>query len=129
MARPDPRRPRDGQDALFDGEALPASVPGKITRGRISEAVDRAFASATEADLLRPEHEALQAFVRHAAWSADSFEQQNKPYGASKLIPAVTEALRELRLTPDSQADATDDDLRVLLEEIGKPSTDVPTDA
>lgn len=133
MARPDPRRPRDGQAPLFDGETLPAAVPGKITRGRHSEAIDRAFAAATEADLLRPEHEALQTIVRSTGWALDCFEQQNKPYGPAKLVPAAVEALRELKLTPAAQEDETDDKLRELLDAIGTPDpgTEVPhaTDA
>lgn len=129
MPRPDPRAPRAGQDALFDGDALPVAKPGHIVRGRHSEAVDRAFSSATEGGLLRPEHEALQTFVRGCAWALDSFEGSNLPYGPAKLVPAAVEALRELNLTPAQQADETDDKLRELLDDIGKPSTDAPTDA
>lgn len=126
MGRPDPRRPRDGQAPLFDGDALPAVVPGKITRGRHSEAIDRAFASASEGGLLRPEHEALQTVVRATGWALDCFEQQNKPYGPAKLVPAAVEALRELKLTPAAQDDETDDKLRELLDAIGQPDTDAP---
>ncbi|MFJ1461010.1 hypothetical protein [Nocardia sp. N2S4-5] len=123
MPRPDPRAPQDGQAAMFDAEVLPSVVPGRVTRGRHSEAIDRAFVAASDADLLRPEHEALQTVVRSVGWALDCFEQQNKPYGPAKLVPAAVEALRELCLTPAAQADATDDDLRTLLDEIARPTT------
>lgn len=122
MPRPDPRRPLDGQESLF--EAVPITAPGKLTRGRHSVAVDAAFKAATDAELLRPEHEALSTFVRHAAWAADALEAGNKPYGAAKLIPAVTEAVRELGLTPAAAADETNEALLSLLDQIATPTSD-----
>lgn len=114
MPRPDPRAPGAGQADLFGV----APVVGSID-GRHSQAVDRAMSAAADAHLIRPEDEALVTLVRAGAWSLDAFEKQNKPYGSSKLLPAVTEALRELRLTPDSRATETDDSLKELLNDLG----------
>jgi hypothetical protein len=84
--------------------------------------------AAAQSDLIKPEDEALVTLVRAAAWSLDAFEQQNKPYGSSKLLPAVTEALRELRLTPDSRATETDNSLKDLLNGLGATTTDAPSE-
>ena len=119
MPRPDPRAPGTGQAELFGA----APIAGPVD-GRHSKAVDRAFSAAAAADLLRPEDEALVTLVRSAAWSLDAFEAQNKPYGPSKLLQPVTEALRELRLTPDSRATETDDSLKELLNDLGGTTTD-----
>lgn len=113
MPRPDPRAPKAGQESMFDD--LPAAMPGKLVRGRHSDAVDRALAAARDKDLIQDEDEALATLVRAGAWSLDAFESQNKPYGPSKLIAPVVEALRELRLTPDSRASETDENLKELL--------------
>ena len=118
MPRPDPRAPGEGQADLFG--APPVAGP---VHGRHSQAVDRAMNAAADSDLIKPEDEALVTLVRAAAWSLDAFEKQNKPYGSSKLLPAVTEALRELRLTPDSRATETDDSLKELLSGLGAVDT------
>ena len=121
MPRPDPRAPGEGQADLFG--APPVAGPD---HGRHSAAVDRAMNAAADSDLIKPEDEALVTLVRAAAWSLDAFEKQNKPYGSSKLLPAVTEALRELRLTPDSRATETDDSLKELLSGLG--AVDAPAE-
>lgn len=123
MPRPNPRAPGAGQADLFGADPIPGPV-----NGRHSQAVDRAMSAAADSALLRPEDEALVTLVRSAAWSLDAFESQNKPYGPSKLLPAVTEALRELRLTPDSRATETDNALKDLLNDLGA-SDDDPTPA
>ncbi|MEU3475341.1 hypothetical protein ACVMLG_22065, partial [Escherichia coli] len=123
MPRPDPRAPGDGQADLFGAAPVRAS-----NHGRHSQAVDRAMDAAAQSDLIKPEDEALVTLVRAAAWSLDAFEQQNKPYGSSKLLPAVTEALRELRLTPDSRATETDNSLKDLLNGLGATTTDAPSE-
>lgn len=119
MPRPDPRAPGEGQADLFG--ATPVAGP---VNGRHSQAVDRAMNAAAASDLIRPEDEALVTLVRSSAWALDAFESQNKPYGPSKLLPAVTEALRELRLTPDSRATETDDSLKELLNGLGPTTAD-----
>ena len=124
MPRPDPRAPGTGQADLFG--SAPILAPNA---GRHAQAVDRAMNAAAESALIRPEDEALVTLVRSAAWSLDAFEAQNKPYGPSKLLPAVTEALRELRLTPDSRATETDNSLKDLLNDLGASDDTTAGDA
>lgn len=117
MPRPDPRSPGEGQADLFG--AAPVASP---IDGRHSQAVSRAMDAAASAQLIRPEDEAMVTVVRSAAWALDAFEKQNKPYGPSKLLPAVTEALRELRMTPDSRQTETDTKLMELLDGLADPT-------
>lgn len=131
MPRPDPKAPGPGQGDMFaDDDAVPkftVNSGAQEHRGRISTEIDAAFAAAQEQELVREEHRALMAVVRHGGWAMDNFEATNKPYGASKLIPGMTEALRELNLTPAAQADAVDDSLKDLLNGIAQPSrTEIP---
>lgn len=116
MGRPDPRRPRAGQDSLF--EDIPATPAGKVLRGRHSEAVDRALDAAREAQLIGDVDEALATVVRAGAWALDAGEASNKPYLPSKTIPAITEAIRELGMTPDARKSTTDDAIRELLADL-----------
>ena len=126
MPRPDPKAPGPGQGDMFadddDFKRFKVNEPAQSHRGRISTEIDAAFAAAEEQELIRDEHRALMAVVRHGGWAMDNFEATNKPYGASKLIPGMTEALRELNLTPAAQADAVDDSLKELLHGIAQPS-------
>ena len=114
MARPDPNRPRAGQLGLFENEAV--KQPDQVLRGRHSDAMDRALLAAQEQDALSAIDDGLVTVLRAAAWSLDAFEAQNKPYGPSKLIDPMVNALREARLTPDSRAAAADDEVKALLE-------------
>lgn len=123
MPRPPVRTPGEGQTDMFaDDPAFPVNTGAQQHRGRVSAEIDAAFTAATEQELVREEHRALMAIVRHGGWAMDNFEATNKPYGAAKLIQPMTEALRELNLTPAAQADAVDDSLKVLLNDIARPS-------
>lgn len=126
MPRPPVRKPGEGQGDMFadddDFKRFTVNTGAQEHRGRVSAEIDAAFAAATEQELVREEHRALMAIVRHGGWAMDNFEATNKPYGASKLIQPMTEALRELNLTPAAQADAVDDSLKVLLNDIARPS-------
>lgn len=117
MPRPDPKRPRENQIELFESEA--ARPPGKVLRGRHSNAIDSALEAARSQGLVDSVDEALLTVIRAGAWSLDSFESQNKPYGPSKIIDGMVGALREARLTPDTRAQATDDNIIELLTQIG----------
>lgn len=122
MPRPDPRAPGDGQESMF--EAMPAQSPGKVLRGRHSQAVDDALAAARTAGVVEEMDGALATFVRSAAWAIDAFEAQNRPYGPAKLLAPVTEALRELRMTPDARQSDTDDKIKDLLDDLAAADTD-----
>lgn len=125
MVRPDPRRPREGQDALFEPEAI--KTPDMVLRGRHSEAMDRAVDAARAVDALDDVDDGLITVLRAGAWSLDAFEKQNKPYGPSKIIGEMVEALREARMTPDSRAAATDDSIKELLNDLALPDdTEIP---
>ena len=135
MPRPPVRKPGEGQADMFaddeDFKRFTVNTGAQEHRGRVSAEIDAAFAAATEQELVREEHRALMAIVRHGGWAMDNFEASNKPYGAAKLTQPVVEALRELGLTPASRADATDEDLRELLAQIATPTTeadDVPAE-
>lgn len=124
MPRPDPNRPRAGQESLFEAEAV--KRPDQVLRGRHSDAMDRAIAAARSGDLLDDVDDGLLTVLRSAAWSLDSFEAQNKPYGPSKLLDPLVNALREAHLTPDSRAEATDDSIKELLHDLAAPAGDAP---
>ncbi|MDK8887597.1 hypothetical protein QP992_00370 [Corynebacterium ulcerans] len=125
MPRPDPRRPREGQIGLFESEAI--QEPGKVLRGRHSEAMDRSIAAAKAADLIDDIDDGILTVLRSGAWALDALESQNRPYGPAKLIDPMINALREARLTPDSRAVATDDAISDLLMELN--NDDEPTNA
>ncbi|AEX42486.1 hypothetical protein [Corynebacterium diphtheriae] len=124
MPRPDPKRPREGQIGLFESEAV--QEPGKVLRGRHSDAMDRSIAAAKAADLVDEIDDGILTVLRSGAWALDALESQNKPYGPAKLIDPLINALREARLTPDSRAVATDDAINQLMTEL--TSDDEPTD-
>ena len=121
MPRPDPRRPHEGQESLFETEAV--KQPDKVLRGRHSEAIDRAISAARGNDLLDDVDAALLTVIRAGGWALDSFESQNKPYGPSKMIEPLVNALREAHLTPDSRAESTDDAIKELLHDLGTADT------
>lgn len=103
-------------------EDLPKAPDGKVTRGRHSEAVDAAFKVAESKGLLDPVDGALATLVRASAWALDSFEKRGLPYGPAKLLQPTVEALRELRLTPDSRQTVVDDKIAQLLSELSDGS-------
>lgn len=122
MPRPDPKAPGDGQESMF--EALPTSSRGHVLRGRHSEAVDTALNAARAAGALEDIDEAMATFVRSAAWAVDKFEKSGLPYGPAKLLQPVTEALRELRMTPESRQSDTDDSIKELLNDLAAADAD-----
>ncbi|WP_147291502.1 hypothetical protein [Corynebacterium senegalense] len=93
--------------------------PDMVLRGRHSEAIDRAIAAAKANDLLDDVDDALLTVLRAGGWALDSFESQNKPYGPSKVIDPLVNALREAHLTPDSRAESTDESIKELLHDLG----------
>ncbi|QFG13031.1 terminase small subunit [Gordonia phage Schiebs] len=120
MPRPDPRAPREGQAALFGAD--PATPPP----GRHSAAVERALGAARDAGLVDDVDEALLTIVTAGAWSLDTFERQNQPYGPAKLIEPMVNALREARLTPDARQTSVDDSIKELLGDLAS-ADDGPT--
>ncbi|WP_280383349.1 hypothetical protein [Nocardia wallacei] len=109
MPRRDPRAPELGQTAMFAELPQLTNAPG-----RHSTDTDRALRAAglAESDL------AAATLARAGAWALDQFEAQNKPYGPSKTIPAVLDALRALHLTPDSQPEENIDGFDALIREL-----------
>ena len=122
MPRPDPKEPGPGQDALFEATAQPRA--GQVLRGRHSKAVDRALAAARSAELISDVDEAAATLLRAGAWSLDAYEAQNKPYGPSKLMQGMNEALRELHMTPESRGTDTEGDLAALAAQLGRIQVD-----
>lgn len=127
MPRPDPKAPRAGQESLF--EALGETRQGQVLRGRHSEAMDRALDAARAAELVADVDEGLATVLRAGAWSLDVFEAQNKPYGPSKIVQALTEALREANMTPGARVTDTDAAIAALLADLGTVDTDADDDA
>ena len=127
MPRPDPKAPRVGQESLFEqvGEAR----QGQVLRGRHSEAMDRALAAARNAELVDAVDEGLATVLRAGAWSLDVFEAQNKPYGPSKIVQQMTEALREAHMTPEARKTDTDAAIASLLEDLASMDTEADDDA
>lgn len=116
MARPDPKRPREGQIDLF--ENVPIKQPDKLIRGRHSEAMDEAINAALDRDLVDTVDKGLLTVLRSGAWALDSLEASSHHYGTSKLITPLVDALREARMTPESRQAASDDAVALLLEEL-----------
>lgn len=126
MPRPNPRAPGEGQDALFDTgtERIAEARAGVILRGRHSKATDRALTAALRAELISDVDGAAATALRGLMWSLDAGEAQNKPYLASKAVPAITELLRELHMTPESRGTDTEGDLAALAAQLGQIRVD-----
>lgn len=129
MPRPDPRRPRSGQDALpLDDlhELLADPRAGEVLRGRHSQAMDAALDAARDAELIADVDGGAATILRAGAWALDSFEKQDRPYGPAKLVPALTEALRELHMTPESRQTDVDKSIVDLLADLATVEADAP---
>lgn len=116
MPRPDPHAPKDGQHPLFEPPTSKDSQ--RLDGGRHTRAMANALQAATEAGQLDPIDGGLATVLLSGAWSLDSFEAQNKPYGPTKLVSQLVEALREARMTPDSRQTDTDDRISELVAEL-----------
>lgn len=118
MPRPDPMRPRKGQESLF--EDLPVAMPDKVIRGRHGEAMDRALDAARERGALDEIDDGIATVLRAGATALDMLESQNRPYGPAKLIDPMINALREAHLTPESRGGETDDAITQLLDDMAR---------
>ena len=119
MPRPDPNAPGPGQGGLFE-----VQPKARDYRARHSAAVDKARAAGRSAELISDVDEAAATLLRAGAWSLDAFEAQNKPYGPSKLMQGMNEALRELHMTPESRGTDTEGDLAALAAQLGQIQVD-----
>ncbi|MGB3604229.1 MAG: hypothetical protein WBA38_11850 [Gordonia sp. (in: high G+C Gram-positive bacteria)] len=129
MPRPDPTAPRAGQAALFEPvEALPQSRAGQVLRGRHSVAMDEALDAARDAEVVGDIDAGIATVLRAGAWALDSMEQSNKYYGPAKLLPAITEALRDAHMTPESRQTDTDSAIHELLADFATADTTVTDD-
>lgn len=125
MPRPDPKAPGMGQDTLDLGiERTGDERTGQVLRGRHSKAMDRALTAARNAELLAEVDEGLATTARACAWALDTFEKRGQAYGPAKLVPAITEALRELHMTPESRQADMDTEIADLLRDLGTVATD-----
>lgn len=119
MPRPDPRAPREGQSALFGPD--PGQAP---PIGRHSQAMDAAIDAAKTAELVGEVDQGLMTVLRAAAWSLDTFERQNQPYGPAKLLDPLVNALDRAHMTPESRGTDTDDNIRQLLADLASADND-----
>ncbi|MCP2281074.1 hypothetical protein [Nocardia amikacinitolerans] len=120
MPRRHSKSPDQGQDSMFpDLPSTDAVV--RTEHGRHSKAVETAIEAARKDQALVDADEAALSLVRAGAWALDTFEAQNKPYGPSKLLGPVLDALKELRMTPETRASAQSDTLEELLRELATP--------
>ncbi|AKI28615.1 hypothetical protein GMA5_1 [Gordonia phage GMA5] len=125
MPRPDPKAPTTGQESLFDAvESTATARAGQVLRGRHSQAMDRAIDAARTAEVVGPMDEGLTTVLRAGAWALDSMERSGHHYGPSKLIPGITEALRDAHMTPESRQTDTDAAIVELLNDLAKADTD-----
>ena len=120
MPRPDPRAPGDGQGALIPIEGIAEQRSGMVTRGRHSVAIDAALDAAVAAELLSDVDGAAATTLRATGWALDTMEARQQSYGPAKLVPAITELLRELRMTPESRQGGVDAALQELLADMSK---------
>lgn len=110
MPRPDPKQPGPGQDALALDvpEYVAPTRAGVVARGRHSKAMDAAVSAARDAEVIGDIDGGLVTVLRASAWALDSMERSGHHYGPAKLVPAITEALREAHMTPESRQTDTD---------------------
>lgn len=114
MPRKNPRRPREGQEALF---APPTSNDDMlVNRGRHANAMGAALTQAHEQGLIDDIDQGLATVLLAGAWALDSFEAQNKPYGPSKMIEPMLNALTAACMTPQARGSETDDHIQELLQ-------------
>lgn len=111
------------QASLFEYDTrMPAmrSAGGSVHgHGEYLRAVRRSVDAAHRSGRLDDEHAAAVSLLVAGARSLEAFEQIGKPYGSQKLIPAMTEVLRELHLTVDSAGtDEGPSDIDKLLAEL-----------
>ena len=119
MPRPDPRRPREGQESLFPAPTTRDDI--RLNTGRHQLAFNDALNSAYDQGHITDLDGALASTLMAGAWALDAFEAQNKPYGPTKILDQMVNALREARMTPDSRGDATDEALQELLAGLADP--------
>jgi hypothetical protein len=122
MKHPDPNRPRDGQAPLF--EPPTSSDSQRMDDGRHTRAMAGAIDAARNVGGLDAIDDGLATVLLSGAWSMDSFEAQNKPYGPTKLVSQMVEALREARMTPDSRQTETEDKIADLIKELSTADDD-----
>lgn len=123
MPRPDRNAPKAGQDELFQLGTTPASRD----HGRHSLAFIRAITAATERGMLEDVDEAVASLALAGAWALDSFEQQNKPYGPSKIVGELRDTLAAMGMTPEARNSATEaniGDLVARLEAMDEDDSD-----
>lgn len=126
MARPDPKEPGTGQAQLFETETVAPRRAGQVLRGRHSKAMDRAITAARDSGEVTDLDEGLTTVLRAGAWALDSMETSGHHYGPAKLVPAITEALRDAHMTPESRAagDSTDAAIEQLIHDLNKIDDD-----
>lgn len=125
MPRPDPKAPATGQDSLFEAVEMTAvRRRGERLRGTHSEAMDDAIAAARSAQIVGDADGGLLTVLRAGAWALDSMEASGHHYGPAKLIPGITEALRDAHMTPESRQTDTDAALLELLAEMATVDSD-----
>ena len=119
MPRPDPRAPREGQEALIPLERVGEEREGMVLRGRHSDAVDAALQAAQDGGVVTDIDGAAATMLRAAGWALDLHERRGQPYGPAKLLQPVTELLRELNMTPEARKSDADDALAELVKQMG----------
>ncbi|ANA87579.1 hypothetical protein PBI_JEANIE_1 [Gordonia phage Jeanie] len=113
--------------SLFDADERLADVRvGQVLRGRHSKAMDAALTAANAAEVMGELDGGLATVLRAGAWALDSMEKSNHHYGPAKLIPAMTEALRDAHMTPESRQTDLDSDYRQLLAELASADDSAP---
>ena len=127
MPRPNPRRPREGQESLFPSPTSKDDM--RLNEGRHQLAFHEALNVAYDAGHITDTDGALSSVLMAGAWALDAFEAQNKPYGPTKLVDQLVAALREARMTPDSRGDATDEAIQELLAGLADPDDEEGDDA
>ena len=127
MPRPDPHAPGEGQSALFEPtERVGERRAGQLLRGRHSVAMDSAIEAAKSAEIIGAVDDGLATVLRAGAWALDSMEASGHHYGPAKLVPAITEALRDAHMTPESRTTDTDSAIADLLTDLAQAEAEDP---
>lgn len=127
MPRPDPRAPGAGQSPLFDPPTTADSM--RIDGGRHTRNMTGALRAAQDAGLMDTIDDGLATVLLGGAWALDKHEAMNQSYGPSKVIPALVEALREARMTPDARQTQTEDKIAALVNDLAAAEAADPSPA
>lgn len=122
-----PKHP-EGQSVLFEFDTERESFHhGKQTHGEYVGAILASVEHRRGQHQLDEGHSAAVALLVAGGRALEAMEARSQTYGPAKLLPAMTEILRSLHMTVDTEATAVEDSTAALIEALAAPPA--PVDA